>query len=127
MDTDTPQTTTTVDNSFAVNQLEELYETIRILGSGTQTLNEDTQRLNSELVEHETKLKNLTENVPQVKVAVEESNALIDETTRNMDVINKELVSLQEKIHDMQYISYDGTFTWKITKVQEKMSKWTVY
>jgi len=127
MDTDTPQTTTTVDNIFAVNQLEELYETIRILGSGTQTLNEDTQRLNSELVEHETKLKNLTENVSQVKVAVEESNALIDETTRNMDVINKDLVSLQEKIDDMQYISEDGTFTWKITKVQEKMSKWTVY
>jgi chromosome segregation ATPase len=124
MDTDTPQTTTTtMDNNFAVNQLEELYESISILSSGTQTLNEDAGRLNSDLLEHETKLQSLTENISQVKVAVEEENALLEGITRNLEILNQDLVSLTEKIDDMQYISYDGTFTWKITKVQEKMSK----
>ena len=123
MDTDTPQTTTTIDNNFAMNQLEELYETIRILGNGAQTLNEDAERLNSELHEHETKLQSLIENASQVKVAVEEENALLEGIMRNVEILNQDLVSLQEKIDDMQHISYDGTFTWKITKFQEKMSK----
>jgi len=128
MDTDTSQrTTTTIDNNFAVNQLEELYQTINILSSGTQTLNEDAGRLNSDLLEHETKLRSLTENVSQVKVAVEEENALLEGITRNLGLLNQDLVSLTEKIDDVQYISYDGTFTWKITKVQEKMSKCTIF
>jgi len=127
MDTDTPQITTTIGNNFAMNQSEELYETINILRSGTQALNEDAQRLNSELIEHETKLKSLMENVPQVKVAVEEENALLEGIMRNLEILNQDLISLNEKIDDMQYISYDGGFTWKITKFQEKMSKWKVF
>jgi DNA repair exonuclease SbcCD ATPase subunit len=122
-DTDTAQTTTGIDDNFAMNQLEELYETISVLASGINTLNEDTQRLNTELVEHETKLQSLIENVSKVKIAVEEENALLERNTQNLGLLDKDLVSLQEKIDDMQYISYDGTFTWKITNFQEKMSK----
>ena len=51
-----------------------------------------------------------------MKVAVEDEYGLSDGTMRNVDVLNQDLVSLVEKIDDMQYISYDGTFTWKITK-----------
>jgi chromosome segregation ATPase len=122
-DTDTAQTTTGIDDNFAMNQLEELYETISVLASGINTLNEDTQRLNTELVEHETKLQSLIENVSKVKIAVEEENALLERNTQNLGLLDKDLVSLQEKIDDMQYVSYDGTFTWKITNFQEKMSK----
>ena len=28
---------------------------------------------------------------------------------------------MKEKIDDLQYISYDGTYTWKITNIQEKI------
>ncbi len=122
-DTHTTQTTTMIDDNFAMNQLEELHEAISVLASGINTLNADTQRLNTELIEHETKLQNLIENVSKVKIAVEEDNALLDEKPRKTDVINQDLASLQEKIDDMQYVSYDGTFTWKIPKFQEKMSK----
>ncbi len=127
MDTDTPQTTTTIDTNFAMNLLEGLYETISILGNGAQTLNEDAQKLNSELHEHEAKLQSLIENTSQVKVAVEEENVLLEGITRNMELLNQDLMSLQERIDDMQYISYDGTLTWKIPNFQEKMSKQRVF
>jgi hypothetical protein len=32
--------------------------------------------------------------------------------------------SLKDKINDMQTVSYDGTFVWKIDKVAEKMGKY---
>jgi chromosome segregation ATPase len=124
MDADASQTTTTtMDNNFAVNQLEELYETISMLSRGTQTLNEDAERLNSDLLEHETKVQSLTENVSKVKVAVEEENALLEKIMGNVASLPRNLVSLTEKIDDMQYVSYNGTFTWKIPNLQEKMSK----
>ena len=123
MDTDTPRTTTTIDNNFAINQLEELYETIRVLGSGVETLNADTQRLNSNLVEHQIKLQHLTENVTNVKLGIEEESVVLDGTRQNLDILNQDLMSVAEKIDEMQYVSYDGTFTWKITNFRNKMSK----
>jgi hypothetical protein len=41
----------------------------------------------------------------------------------NQDILNQDLISLKEKIDDMQNVSYDGTFVWKITSFKEKMSK----
>jgi len=100
MDADASQTTTTIDTNFAVNELEELYETISILGNGTQSLNKDAQILNSGLLEHETKLQSLIENVSQVKVAVEEENALLEAIARNVEMLNQDLVSFQEKVDE---------------------------
>jgi predicted nucleic acid-binding Zn-ribbon protein len=123
MDTNTSRTTTTIDNNFAMNQLQELHDTIALLGSGAETLNEDAQQLNTNLLEHQVKLQRLTENIANVKLGVEEASVLLDGVGRNLDILNQDLISLKEKIDDMQYVSYDGTFIWKITGVREKMSK----
>ena len=123
MDTDHPQTTTGIDFDYSLIQLQELNETIVILGNGVEILNEDTQRLNNELVEQQMKLQNLLENFSKVKLADEETNVFLEGIRPNHEILSQELVSLTKKIDDMQYVSYDGTFTWKITNFQEKMSK----
>ncbi|CAF3903083.1 unnamed protein product, partial [Rotaria sordida] len=122
MNIDTSRTTTIIDNDFAINQLEELHEAISILASGTETLNRDVQRLNSEIVEYENKLQHLTETASNVKSSVEEEHGCYEAITRNLELLNQDLLSLEEKIDDIQYISYDGTFVWKIPKVQEKLA-----
>jgi len=76
-------TTTSADDSFALNQLEELYETINILASGIQALNEDTERVNRELIIHQTQLQSLIENISQMKVAVEEEHGLVEGNRQN--------------------------------------------
>ena len=120
---DAQMTSTQMDNDVIRNQLEELDEMIRVLSSATNTINDDAQRLDRELGEHQMKLQRLTENVSNVKLGVEEQSALLQGMTRNLEILNQDLLSLQEKIDDMQNVSNDGTFTWKITKFQEKMSK----
>jgi len=55
---------------------------------------------------------------------VEESHNFLQGVKHNQDILNQDLVSLKEKINDMQHGSYDGMFVWKITNFQEKMSKW---
>ncbi|CAF5096822.1 unnamed protein product, partial [Rotaria sp. Silwood1] len=121
MDTDSPRTTTMIDDNFAINQLEELRETISILANGSETLNEDIKRLSTESVEYENNLQHLVENVSNMKLAVEEEHVFDEANTRNLEVLNQSLMSSQEKIDDMQYISYDGTFVWKITNIQDKL------
>ncbi|CAF3419900.1 unnamed protein product [Rotaria sp. Silwood1] len=122
MDTDSPRTTTMIDDNFAINQLEELRETISILANGSETLNEDIKRLSTESVEYENNLQHLVENVSNMKLAVEEEHVFDEANTRNLEVLNQSLMSSQEKIDDMQYISYDGTFVWKITNIQDKLA-----
>ncbi|CAF4979367.1 unnamed protein product [Rotaria sp. Silwood1] len=122
MDTDSPQTTTMIGDNFAINQLKELHETINILTNGSETLNEDVQRLNTEALDYQNKLQHLTETVSNLKVAVEEEHGFDEAIVGNLKVLNQDLVLLQEKIDNMQHVSYDGTFVWKITKLQEKLT-----
>jgi len=123
MDTDIYQTTTAIDVNSTVNQLEALDEAISIFASGSEALKKDVEGMNSGLVEHEKKLQSLTKDVLSVKSSIDEENALREGVGQNLDILSQDLVSLEEKIDEMQHVSYDGTFTWKITKFQEKMSK----
>jgi hypothetical protein len=58
-----------------------------------------------------------------VQLSVQESHSFLEGVKHNQDIINQDLSSLKEKVNDMQYVSYDGTFVWKITNFKEKMSK----
>ncbi|CAF3805905.1 unnamed protein product [Rotaria sp. Silwood1] len=55
------------------------------------------------------------------KLSIEESNGFLDIVNHKENTLNQDLSSLQEKINDLQYISYDGILVWKITNFQEKM------
>jgi chromosome segregation ATPase len=123
MDTDAYRRTTEIDVNSTVNGLEELYETMSILASGSEALKADVEGMKSELIEHENKLQSLTTDVLSVKSSIDEENPLREGVRQNLDILSQDLVSLEEKIDEMQHVSYDGAFTWKITKLKERMSK----
>ncbi|CAF3147684.1 unnamed protein product [Rotaria socialis] len=123
MDSDVSRTTTTTDDdNFVANQLEQLQETINMLANGTAILNEETQQLGTEFLEHQNKRQGLVENTSNVKLAVEEEQLLNEAITQNLEILNQNLLSLREKIDDKQCTSYDGSFTWKIKDFREKMA-----
>ncbi|CAF3744782.1 unnamed protein product [Rotaria sordida] len=122
METDVTRTTTAVTSDPALIQLQEFYETLNILAGGIETLNDDGQRISNELLQCQIKLQTLVEDFSQVKLSVEESHSFLEGVKHNQDILNQDLTSLKEKINDMQYVSYDGTFIWKITNFQEKMT-----
>ncbi|CAF1636685.1 unnamed protein product, partial [Rotaria sordida] len=120
-DIDLPRITTAGAFDPATAQLEELYEMLNILVSGIETLNKDEQRLANESLQMQMILPTLTEELSKVKLSIEESNAFFEGVKCNQDILNQDLVSLQEKINDLQYVSYDGSLVWKITNFREKM------
>ncbi|CAF1081960.1 unnamed protein product [Rotaria sordida] len=118
---DLPQRTTSEVCNPAIVQLEEFHEMLNILEGGVETLNNDGQRLANESFQIQTVLLTLTEDLSKVKLSIEESNAFLEGAKQNYDILYQDLLSLKEKINDMQFVSYDGTLVWKITNFQEKM------
>ncbi|CAF1083017.1 unnamed protein product [Rotaria sordida] len=115
----------TIDLSYTTEndriQLEEFYEMINLLSGGIETLNDDIQRLFIESISHKNGLDPLTKDLSILKVSIEEQNNFLDGVKMNQQVLEQDLASMEQKINDMKTSSYDGTFVWKITNVQEKM------
>ncbi|CAF1575891.1 unnamed protein product [Rotaria sp. Silwood1] len=121
MDNDFSQATTTETSNPGTAELQELYEMLNILSSGIETLNNDQERLSNESLQIQVTIPTLTEELSKVKLSIEESNGFLEGVKHNQDVLNQDLASVQEKVNDLQYASYDGTLVWKITNFQEKM------
>jgi chromosome segregation ATPase len=125
MDTDVPPTTTTTAAASkpGTTQLQDIYEIVNILSGGIEALNDDQQRLSNESLQIQIQLQTLTKDFPQIKSSEEESHSLLKGVEQNQNILSQDVSSLKEKINDMQYVSYDGAFLWKITNFKEKMGR----
>ncbi|CAF5229611.1 unnamed protein product, partial [Rotaria magnacalcarata] len=65
--------TTTSENISS--QMQEIYETINILARGIPTLNDDTQRLSSELIKLQSSIESLTQDIGSLKLSVQEKSS----------------------------------------------------
>ncbi len=113
----------TTTNEHLSSQMQEIYETINILASGIQTLNDDTQRLSSDSIRLQTSIESLSQDFSSLKLSIEEQGAFLDGIKPNQEILQQDVASLKQKVDDMQYVSYDGTLIWKISGFREKMSK----
>ncbi|CAF3836277.1 unnamed protein product, partial [Adineta steineri] len=59
----------------------------------------------------------------QTKLSIEEKTVfgVVEGVNENLDILIQNLASSEENINDIQYPSYDGTLTWKITGFTGKM------
>ncbi|CAF1099435.1 unnamed protein product [Rotaria sp. Silwood1] len=109
---------TTENNTI---QLQEFDEMINLLSGGIETLSDDIQRLFTESIRHKNVLDPLAQDIPILKISIQEQNAFLDGMKINQQVLQQDLASMEQKLNAMKASSYDGTFIWKITNVQEKM------
>ncbi len=121
VDTGSYATTTFADNT--TGQLQEVCETIDILAGGIQTLNEDAQRLSNESIQLQNAIEVLTNDFTALKLSVQEQSTYLDGIKPNQEILQQDVSSLKQKVEDLQFISYDGTLTWKISSFNEKMGK----
>ncbi|CAF3433187.1 unnamed protein product [Rotaria sp. Silwood1] len=112
---------TTTTNENISTQMQEVYETLNILASGIQTLNDDPQRLSSESIRLQSLIESVTQEFSSLKLSIQEQSSFLDDVKPNQEKLQQDVVSLKQKVDDMQYVSYDGTLIWKITNFHEKM------
>jgi chromosome segregation ATPase len=123
MDVDNLLHTTTSSSVDANTQLKEIKEAVDVLVGGLQTLNEDAQRLSSESLQSQASLDALTEESAKLKLSIREQNTYLDGLKPSQEILSQDVASLKQIIEDLQSVSTDGTLTWKITNVTEKMGE----
>ncbi|CAF0845656.1 unnamed protein product [Rotaria sordida] len=101
---------------------QELYETMDSIVGSIQALNDDNQQLYSESLQTQISLRNMSEELSKLKIAIEETYSLIDAHQVNQRILEESLISFQQEIEDQKNISTDGTFIWKITNLQQKIA-----
>ncbi|CAF3718911.1 unnamed protein product [Rotaria sp. Silwood1] len=121
IDNDYSQVTTAGTCNLVTDQSQEVSEMLKILAGAIITLNKDQERLIIESLHIQATLPKLTEEISKFKLSIEESNAFLEGVKHNQDILYQDLASMQEKIDDLRYVSYDGTLVWKITNFNEKM------
>ncbi|CAF1286001.1 unnamed protein product [Didymodactylos carnosus] len=117
--------TTSVSTNSAINyfysQLQQLYETLTTVTKNFQPLNEDSIRLSTESLRRQNLLQACQNEINLIKQSKAEIDSYIVGLGPNHEILQHELDSVKQKVEDLQYISYDGTFTWKISNVAENM------
>jgi hypothetical protein len=98
-----------------------------MIAGGIQVLNDDAQRLSNESLRLHIGTEGLNRDLAALKLSIQEENAFLDGIKPNQEILNQDVASLKQKVDDMQSISYDGTFIWKITSFKEKMSKFSIF
>ncbi|CAF3128137.1 unnamed protein product [Rotaria sp. Silwood2] len=110
----------TTNNNFST-QMQEIHETINVLASGIQILNDDTQHLCSKSIQLQSSIELLTQDFSSLKLSVQEKSSFLDVVKPNQEILQQDAASLKQKIDDMQYVSYNGTLIWKIMSFREKL------
>ena len=113
----------TTTNDTTKTDAIELTEILNILSGGIEALINESQNLTIEASKQQEKGKEIEEKISTMKLSVEESQSFLPGFKHNQDVLQQEVISLKESVDDMQYVSYNGTFIWKISNFKEKMSK----
>ncbi len=117
----TAASTTLVTDEDSAEQ-EHIKETINILTGGIETLNDDIQQLSNESLQQSQLIETTEQNLAVLKLSCEESHASLNALNINMTLLQQDCSSFKQKVEERQLVSYDGTFIWKITNVEEKMS-----
>jgi hypothetical protein len=115
--------TSRIDDETMNIKFQESYEMMEQLLGGVQALSDDTQRLNSESLLYHNTLQSFAGDMSKLKVAVQETNSLLDAHKSNQQIYEQNLASIQQQIDDLRNTSYDGTLTWKITNIQQKIGR----
>jgi hypothetical protein len=89
----------------------------------SNTLNEHKVSQCQKVSSDNGRLNTLISNFLQVKLAVQERDGVSEQIRANLNILNQDLVSLKDKIKDIQYTSNGGRFVWKITNVRKKMGR----
>ena len=123
MDIDSHSQTTSSSSTDTNTQLKEFDETVDVLDSGTQALDEDAQRLKNELGYIQNQLESLSRGLAALKLSIQEQNPYLDGLRPIQETLSQDLASTKQKIEDLQFVCYDGSYTWKIPNFAQKMGK----
>ncbi|CAF1027879.1 unnamed protein product [Adineta ricciae] len=108
-------------SSNSIVRRNELEESLDVLSTVIQQANEDQGHLRNECRENERNLEALLQDLSVSRKSVEEEFVFLQKLVNDQQISQCDIVSIQQKLHDMKSPSSDGTLIWRITDVKQKI------
>ena len=107
----------------AITALEqETSEKLSSLAETVQKLNDDTVKINQEFIKLDESTQAAVQEVTNFQCAVSDRNGVMNNLQNKQQVLQKDIEQLKQSLDEHQYVSTDGTLTWRIDRVAERMA-----
>ncbi|CAF1187136.1 unnamed protein product, partial [Didymodactylos carnosus] len=111
---------TQINDLYATHK--KCYELLMTLSQGIQTITQETNRLSTDSLRLNNSIQTIYKESNDLKKSMEEKDIYLAGIAPNQEILQQELSSIKEKIDSMEFRSFDGTLTWKVSDVSEKMA-----
>ena len=101
---------------------QETSEKLADLADKVQQLNDNTVELSRDFVKLSELLQVATQEVNLTQSATIERNMAMSSLQPKQDQIQKDIDQLKQNLEENQYVSTDGTLTWRVDRVAERMA-----
>ncbi|CAF1035093.1 unnamed protein product [Didymodactylos carnosus] len=103
-------------------EMKKCTEALSILDQGVKTLMSDNVRIASEFQRNEHSIQSMSGDIQQLKLSIDEKESFLAKIAPDQQIIQENLTKIKEYILTTEYTSYDGTLTWRIPDVSDKMA-----
>ena len=110
-------------SSDGIHEGKELKDSLQVLSTAIQQSSENQERLRNQCTENERNLKALAEDSSVSRKTIEDESVVLQKILNDQQISQNDIVSIQEKISDMNSASTDGTLIWRITNVKQRIGK----
>ncbi|CAF3111634.1 unnamed protein product [Rotaria sp. Silwood2] len=105
------------------NELEQqASEKLCDLAEKVQKLNDDTVQISRDFVKMNELYQVAVQEVNHFQTAANERNVVMSNLQPKQDTIQKKIEQLKQTLEESQHISTDGTLTWRVDQVAERMA-----
>ncbi len=113
----------TMESTSADDGLEQqISEKLTDLADKVQTLNDKTVTLSSDFVKLNEINQVAVQEVNHFQLAATERSMIMSNLQPKQEAIQKEIDQLKQNIEEGQHVSTDGTLTWRVDRVAERMA-----
>jgi hypothetical protein len=113
----------TMESTSADDGLEQqISEKLTDLADKVQTLNDKTVTLSSDFVKLNEISQVAVQEVNHFQLAATERSMIMSNLQPKQEAIQKEIDQLKQNIEEGQHVSTDGTLTWRVDRVAERMA-----
>lgn len=115
-------TTSTAMVSDKTNEdMNTIQQTLDILNDSMHALRTELGHISDQSLKQSKLVTTTNQCLASLKLSIEESNVDLGGQKTLFGIFHQSILSMKHEAEDKQYISYDGTFIWKITDVAKKM------
>ncbi|CAF1918599.1 unnamed protein product [Rotaria magnacalcarata] len=120
---DTFEQDQSMESSSAASELEQrTYEKLSDLAEKVQKLNDDTVTLSRDFVKLNELSQITIQEINHYQTATNERNVFMSSLQPKQDSIQKDIERLKQNLEENQHVSTDGTLTWRVDRVAERMA-----